>query len=238
MRHDPRPPRTRRPRPHSTRSGHHDGRPAREPRGRAAGCPRGRDGPPDAPVSQAMGPLVCAPPGAFDEDLVLRLLAADGYELHRLVYGALACDGERGFLFAPVAVRGPAHRVFVRPCGIATRFAHGQQFALALRAWPTVKHANRRRSIGAARNRDPLRLRWIHTRAQEHGFRLLDEPRMSVERVRISKPGHAFSFNACLYRARIAVTDPARFTHAYTRGIGQGRAWGCGMIILAETATP
>ena len=213
MRHDPRAPRARHPRPHSTPSGRHDGRPARVPR-------------------------VSARPAAFDEDCVLRLLAADGYELHRLVYEAFACEGERGFLFAPVAVRGRDHRVLVRPRDIATCFAHGQRFDLTLRAVPTVKHAGRRRSIGAARERDPLRLRWIHARARERGFRLLDEPEMWVERVRIGRPPRPFSFNACLYRARIAVTEPGRFTRAYTDGLGQGRAWGCGMLILAETTTP
>ena len=41
MRHHPRPLHARHPRRHSTRSGHHDRRPAREPCGPAAGLPRG-----------------------------------------------------------------------------------------------------------------------------------------------------------------------------------------------------
>ena len=191
--------------------------------------------PPGAGAPQTSGPHGPAGPGAFDEDVVLRLIAADHYELHRLVYEALARDGERDFLFAPVAVRGRAHRVLVRPCAIATRFAEGDVFDLTLRGYPTVKHAGRRRSIGAAPDKDPLRLRWIRARAQEHGFRLLDEPEMTVERVQIPKPVRPFAFNACLYRAPIAVADPVRFTRAYTRGIGQGRAWGCAMVILTET---
>ena len=226
MRPDPRPPRVRRPRPHTARSDRQEEPPARES--------RTREGPPSAGAPQTSRPHVRARPGAFDEDTVLRLIAADHYELHRLVYEALAHVGERDFLFAPAAVRARARRVLVRPFRIETRFRVGQRFDMRLRALPTVKYESRRRSIGAAPAKDPLRLRWIRARARENGFRLLDEPEMTVERVRIPKPGHTFAFNACLYRAPIAVADPVRFTRAYTRGIGQGRAWGCAMVILTE----
>ena len=50
---------------------------------------------------------------------------------------------------------------------------------------PTVKTAGKRRSIGRARAKDPLRLRWIRARAREHGFALWSEPELRVERVRI-----------------------------------------------------
>ena len=169
---------------------------------------------------------------------MLRLTAADHYELHRLVYEALAHAGERHFLFAPVPVHARADRVLVRACRLAPSFYMGQRFEMTLRALPTVKHASRRRSIGAAPDKDPLRLRWIRARARENGFGLLDEPEMTVERVWIPKPGHRFAFNACLYRAPIAVADPGPFTRAYTRGIGQGRAWGCGMILLTDPEPP
>ena len=226
MRPDPRPPRVRRPRPHTARSNRHEEPPARES--------RTREGPPGAGAPQTSRPHVPARPGEFDEDAVLRLIAADHYELHRLVYEALAHAGVRRFLFAPVPVHAHAYRVLVRACRLAPSFYKGQRFEMTLRALPTVKLAGRRRSIGAAPDKDPLRLRWIRARARENGFRLLDEPEMTVERVRIPKPGHPFAVNACLYRAPIEITDPVRFTRAYTRGVGQGRAWGCAMVILTE----
>ena len=222
-------PRARRPRPRCGRTDCNDGRPATRPH--TQGDPPGAGAP---PVTGSPG---SARPARFDQDLELRVLAADGYELHRLVYAALAHEGERGFLFAPIEVRGRAHRVLVRPCHLARHFAVGQRFELILRAWPTVKHAGRRRSVGAARSKDPLRLRWIQARAIQSGFRLLDEPTIRVERVRVPKPGRPFTFNACLYRAPIRVTDPERFTRAYLQGIGQGRAWGCAMVVLRETAS-
>ena len=172
--------------------------------------------------------------GAFAPDRVVHLVAGDDYRVHQLVYAALARDGVRGFLFAPLALTGGVHAVLVRPFDVATRFAEGQEFRMLLRAMPAVKCAGRRRSIGAARAKDALRVRWIDARAQAHGFRLLAPPRLRVERVRLEGARRPFGFNACLYRAPIRVTEAARFARAYARGIGQGRAWGCGMLVLRE----
>ena len=172
---------------------------------------------------------------AFDPDRVVRLVATDGYQVHRLIYEALAKDGIRDFLFAPFAAGGSGlHAVLVRSSDVRTCFAEGQRFHMTLRAMPTVKTAGRRRSIGAARSKDSLRLRWIHARASENGFRLLSDPEMRVERVRMEEAKTPFAFNACIYRAPVHVTEPAAFTGAYVRGIGQGRAWGCGMIVLRD----
>ena len=171
---------------------------------------------------------------AFEADRLVRVLATDAYDLHRLVYLAFARDGVRDFLFAPLRVSGELHEVLVRSGAVGARFAQGQEFDLALRAMPTLKHAGKRRSIGAARAKDPLRRRWIHARAHEHGFELLADPEMQVERVRLEEAKRPFAFNACLYRAPVRVTEAGRFTRAYMRGLGQGRAWGCGMMILSE----
>ena len=223
-------PRARRPHPHENRSGPPDASPER-----ASG---GHGNRPAPGAARATSPLVRTPAPAPEGDRVLRLLAADAYELHRLVYEAFAREGERRFLFAPIEIRGRVHRVLVRRFDAAARFVDGQRFDLTLRALPTVKNAGRRQSIGAAPDKDPLRLRWIEARARAHGFELLDGPELRVERVRVTRPERPFHFNACLYRVPIVVVEPARFARAYTRGLGQGRAWGCGMMILNETATP
>ena len=172
---------------------------------------------------------------AFEPDRVVGVLATDGYHLHQLVYATFAHGGARRFLFCPVAVAGPAYRVRVRPCDVETCFADGQEFLMVLRAMPTVKTGGKRRSIGRAGAKDPLRIRWIRARAREHGFAVRSEPELRVERVRFEAARIPFGVNVCTYRARVRVTDAAKFSRAYTRGIGQGRAWGCGMMILADT---
>ena len=171
---------------------------------------------------------------AFAPDQIVRLLATDGYHIHRLVYGAFTSDAGRQFLYAPIAVAGTEHVVLVRRSDIETRFAEDQKFEMRLRAMPTVKSGGRRRSIGVSRAKDQLRVRWIEARARARGFTLQATPQMRVERVRLESARTPWAFNACHYRAPIRLTDPARFTRAYTRGIGQGRAWGCGMVILHE----
>ena len=155
-------------------------------------------------------------------DQVVRLLATDGYDVHRLIYEAFVTAGGRDFLYAPFAVVGGFHAVFVRRFDVQTHFAAGMQFAMTLRAMPAVKANGRRRSIGAARAKDALRLRWIEARARERGFTLLASPEMRVERVRLEAAKTPFAFNACIYRVPIRVTDAVRFTRAYTHGIGQG----------------
>ena len=138
-------------------------------------------------------------------DQVVRLLATDGYDVHRLIYEAFVTAGGRDFLYAPFAGGGGLHAVFVRRFDVQTRFAAGMQFAMTLRAMPAVKANGRRRSIGAARAKDALRLRWIEARARERGFTLLATPEMRVERVRLEAAKTPFAFNACIYR----VPDPS-----------------------------
>ena len=165
---------------------------------------------------------------------MVRVIAADGYDIHRLVYATFAKAGARDFLFAPFVLAGDLHIVFVRPFTVATHFAEGQEFSLTLRAMPAVKMRGRRRSIGAAPSKNPLRLRWLEARAREHGFALLAAPEMRIERVRLEAARHPFGFNACIYLVPVRITDALRFTRAYAGGVGQGRAWGCGMIVLQE----
>ena len=184
------------------------------------------------PGAARPGVSAAGPSAAFDPDRVVRLLATDGYAIHRLVYAVFATAGARDFLYTPFALGGALHAVHVRHFDVATRFAAGDAFEMRLRALPTVKSGGRARSIGAARAKDALRRRWLLSRAAAHGFMLLEAPRIRTERVRLETAKRPFAFNACRYRVRIRITDPLRFTRAYTRGIGRGRAWGCAMPML------
>ena len=132
-------------------------------------------------------PIPAGRSAAFERDRVVRLVAGDGYHVHRLIYEALAKDGVRDFLFAPFAATGGLHVVLVRSRDAKTSFAEGQRFRMTLRAMPSVKSDGRRRSIGAGRSKDSLRLRWIRARGRENGFDLLAEPEMQVERVRLEE---------------------------------------------------
>lgn len=99
-------------------------------------------------------PLQAGPSAAFEPNRVVRLVARDGYHIHRLIYEALATRGVRDFLFAPFAAAGDVYAVLVRPSGVETRFAEGQRFHLTLQAMPTGKQGGKRRGIGASRSKD------------------------------------------------------------------------------------
>ena len=188
-------------------------------------------------VMQQAHPTCAKRSAALEPDRMVRLLATDDYHVHRLIYEAFARDGVRDFLFAPFPVSGELHGVLVRFRDVKTHFFEGQGFQMILRAFPTVKVAGKRRSIGAARAKDSLRLRWIHARTRANGFDLVADPAMHVERIRLEDAKTPFGINTCIYRAPVRVTEPGRFTRAYTQGVGQGRAWGCGMLILRDTAS-
>ena len=87
---------------------------------------------------------------------MVRVLAVDDYDVHRLIYEAFARDSVRDFFFAPFPVSGELHGVLVRFGDVKTCFAEGQGFHMILRAFPTVKVGGKRRSIGAARAKDGL----------------------------------------------------------------------------------
>ena len=157
------------------------------------------------------------------------------YELHEALYEAFVPTGHaRDFIFAPAMIND-APAVIVRgerdgapvPVPVAT-----QESRFMLRAWPTVKLNGRPRSIAARPDKDGLRLRWLQRRAEEHGFELIGEPSMTVEPFTVDRPGRRFGGNAVIYQGWLRVTDPVRFTQALREGIGAGRAWGLGLLML------
>ena len=60
-------------------------------------------------------------PAFVEPDRLVRLLATDGYDVHRLIYEAFATGEERDFLYAPFAVDGDLHAVFVRRLDVPRR---------------------------------------------------------------------------------------------------------------------
>ncbi len=55
---------------------------------------------------------------------------------------------------------------------------------------------------------------------------------MTVQAVTVKKSGQAFGFNAVTYEGRLRVTDAEALNAALVAGIGQGRAYGCGFMII------
>ena len=68
--------------------------------------------------------IACDHSAAFASDRVVRLVATDGYQVHRLIYEALAKDGVRDFLFAPFPAAGPMNTAFVSGSTIRGKLRH------------------------------------------------------------------------------------------------------------------
>lgn len=175
------------------------------------------------------------------ELLLSRPTEISAHDLHKQVYDLCAGAGQpRKFIYgdfgAVVVVRGDLPQFLHRDARDAIKAEPNQEYSFVLRAYPTVKFGNKRRSIGASPAKDDLRLRWIERRARERGFELIGTPLMTVQAVTINKNGRAFGFNAVTYEGRLRVTDAEALNAALVAGIGQGRAYGCGFMIINRIA--
>lgn len=120
-------------------------------------------------------------------------------------------------------------------------FAAGSLFLFRLRANP-VKRATSDRRLRAITDRrapdsggqSPLRA-WLEGKARLHGFELKSVPEFSAcHLAEFDKKAGAgtIRLNVVDIGGALQVTDADRFADAFRNGIGHGRAFGCGMLLL------
>lgn len=175
------------------------------------------------------------------EVLMARPGGLDTHQLHREVYSALAEPGQpRKFIYADlggaVVVRGDFPREIAARGRPVLQTREGEEYSFTLTAFPTVKFNGKPRSISRARAKDSLRLRWLSNRAAQHGFEVLGVPFMQTRSTTITKDESAFGMNLTTYEGRLRVTDAETFNAALRGGIGQGRAYGAGLLIINPLA--
>ena len=79
------------------------------------------------------------------------------------------------------------------------------------------------------------RLSWLLRKAEQNGFALVDVQENAAERVFAAHPaekGGGMFLDAYQYSGVLAITDAAAFRAAVSRGIGPGKAYGLGMLLL------
>lgn len=162
----------------------------------------------------------------------------DAYTLHKSVYATLAGPGQaRRFLFADlggaVLVRGELTGDLAARGRPLVDVEAGREYRFALTAQPTVKYDGKRRSLGRSRSKDDLRLRWIGNRGRDHGFSIVGMPVMTTRNVTIDKGEKTFGINLTTYEGRLRVTDAGALRAALVGGIGRGRTYGAGLLILS-----
>lgn len=167
--------------------------------------------------------------------------------LFRLGSGPRSPDGDA----LVVSLRQPVDRhalwrIETKPYELA--FTSGQKFAFKLRANPTVTREGRRhdvvmdrkRALGAKRPTNIAEIweeagrDWLCARAARLGFTVLGLKADAYRVHRIPRPGAAapVSFASLDLSGRLRVEDPAKLRAALVSGVGHGKAWGCGLLLV------
>lgn len=97
---------------------------------------------------------------------------------------------------------------------------------------PDGKGGNSRRRVLRTQEE---RLRWLDRTAERHGFRVLRAEEAQDERVCAShgkERGGTLYLDAYRYTGLLEITDEAAFRTAVRSGVGPGKAYGLGMLLL------
>lgn len=84
---------------------------------------------------------------------------------------------------------------------------------------------------------------WLLCRSDQHGFTIPliedKEPDVAVRgrrTVRFSRQEQQVTLDTAVFEGHLEVTDPVALRAALTRGIGHGKAYGCGLLTLAPAS--
>lgn len=130
----------------------------------------------------------------------------------------------------------------------APHFAPGQTLAFKLRANPTVARAgkrhdvvmDRKRTLGKAREETNAEIwqqagrDWLDARAARFGVALLICCADGYRVHRIRRPGKQarVSIATLEFSGRLRVEEPEKLKAALFTGVGRGKAWGCGLLLV------
>lgn len=181
------------------------------------------------------------------EALKLRLISA--YKLHKLLWNCFPDrpEAKRDFLFRCDEERSALKILLIsetkpKMCEwadwdgikeIEPSFPSGAIYCFRLRANPTIR-LKENGKLRAITNKEEIHS-WLERKAEQNGFKLRSEPEFTngrLEQFSKTSGGPMISLNVVEISGALSVTDPVLFTEALRNGIGRGRAFGCGMLLL------
>ncbi len=125
-------------------------------------------------------------------------------------------------------------------------FSEGEAYRFRLRASPTICYTNRdedgvRHPRRSGLFTEPEQKAWLYRIAAQSGFkfdaeRLLVTPLNRREGAKAGPEGkreHIRCFQVD-FDGTLMVTEAAAFAETFRRGLGRGKAWGCGLLSLAR----
>lgn len=119
---------------------------------------------------------------------------------------------------------GYAERIYERA---PDSIEEGQVHRFSLVANPTYKKSRGKRIALITSNEQVL---WLSRKAELHGFRV-DECRLGPQRT-FKQPERRIVLHTVELYGRLTVTDAARFAATLSEGIGRGKAFGCGLLLI------
>lgn len=180
---------------------------------------------------------------------MLRRRIFSEYDLHKLLWTCFPDrpDEKRSFLFRCEEVSSGIQILMLsreQPVPISfavwdgtkpfsALFAVGSLFMFRLKANPVLR-GNVDRKLHAITGEDALS-DWLRRKGERHGFSLKSVPEFSAcHLTSFSKKQDApqIALNIVDISGVLRVTDADAFTGAFRNGIGRGRAFGCGMLLL------
>lgn len=131
-------------------------------------------------------------------------------------------------------------------------FLEGDSLRFALRANATVRHRGdpRRRDVvmdaihalpsgeraGARRVAEQeASRRWLDAQGEAHGFSVAAMACLGYQALSIPRDGDPLRLGVVDLEGYLVVTDPARLTSKLLAGFGRGRAFGCGLMLVARS---
>lgn len=117
--------------------------------------------------------------------------------------------------------------------GIQEKFCNGSVFGFRLFASPTKK-VSRDGKLSARvflRTKEERR-NWLQRQAQKNGFELLSVSENGESKVTGRKNGMQINCTGVLFTGALRITDQKSFWEAYCGGIGPGKAYGLGMLMI------
>lgn len=187
----------------------------------------------------------------------IRRALADCQQMHRQVSGLFGVDRKCGeilyrlrteqgnyalYLYSAI----PVDRSHLLPgmCFAGERnlqdwlddMASGQVWGFDLLAVPAKKVPAEGRKYSQRRilRTEEERMAWLARKGDQYGFRLLDVQEQEYVRKfgRHSQPGGTMYLDAYHYNGVLQIQEEAAFRIALTGGIGAGKAYGMGMLLL------
>lgn len=196
----------------------------------------------------------------LDRKAIKALRITDPYSLHRVIYSLYedvrSSEEKRagkasGILFADqggdfssrrillLADRAPANCIDgqygeVQSKIISEGFLDHAQYRFNVIVNPT-RRDNVSRKLLPVKGREAI-AQWFCQRAEKWGFKV-SEQHLQVDRVEVlqfnEKQQNPVTLAQAHLQGQLIVTDPEQFRNSFSRGIGRGRTFGCGLLQIA-----